>query len=115
MRVTIFGVDVQSTTDRTGASEHVLERLLMAGAAICLVRTNAHSRSVNARRLTARTNGAQHTEKASVFYYSKVKEDDLLRPARQHGIVSSKLNRNAVASHLSGNEPHACWHAGDNE
>jgi hypothetical protein len=73
-------------------------------ATLCLALKHAFSRGGRARRLTARADRAQHTEKAPVFYYSKVKEDALSRSLRWLGIASQKSDRNAIASHLSGNE-----------
>lgn len=57
-----------------------LQPSYVKGAAICLARMKARSCPLIARRLTARANGAQHSEKAPVFYYSKVKEEAFCAP-----------------------------------
>jgi hypothetical protein len=56
-------------------------------------------------RLTAPRNRAQHTEKATVFHYSKVK----MMPFQHGGGATASLyemsRRNVMASHLPRNQP----------
>jgi hypothetical protein len=77
-------------------------------ATLCLALKHASSRGGKGRHLTACADQAQHTEKALVFYYSKAKEDAPSRSLRWLGIAGQKSDRNAIASHLSGNERWAC-------